>query len=198
MTGVDRAAATRVLVRRLDDADLVVAALGNAAYDLFDAGDRPGNFYLWGGMGLAPSIGLGVALGAPDRRVIALEGDGGVLMNLGALASIGALRPANLLTIIWDNRGFELTGGQPTATTTGTADLAAIARGAGIPDVRHVTDLDGFESAFAELLTGAGRGPSCLVVDTQPSPAGRVKPLAALRRRFVRVEEFTDVACGVS
>lgn len=193
---VERAAAVRHLVGRLHDDDLVVAALGNTAYDLFDAGDRPGNFYLWGGMGLAPSIGLGVALGRPARRVIAMEGDGGVLMNMGALASIGALAPPNLITVVWDNRGFELTGGQPTATTDGTADLAAVATGCGVPAVRQVRDDDGFSSAIGEALDGPG--PWCLVVDTAPTPADRVKPLQALRRRFVRVEEFTDVATGAA
>ena len=193
---VDRASAVRDLVARLDDGDLVVAALGNPAYDLFDAGDRPGNFYLWGGMGLAPSIGLGVALGQVDRRVIAMEGDGGVLMNMGALASIGVLAPPNLITIVWDNRGFELTGGQPTATTDGSADLAAVATGCGIPQVRHVEDGPGFTAAIDEALSGPG--PWCLVVDTDPTPADREKPLKALRRRFVQVDEFTDVATGAA
>lgn len=193
---VDRAEAISEMVAGLADRDLVVAALGNPAYDLFDAGDRPGNFYLWGGMGLAPSIGLGVALGSPDRRVIAMEGDGGVLMNMGALASIGTLSPANLITIIWDNGGFELTGGQPTATTHRTADLAAIATGCGIPSVRKIDDSATFSAAIQEALTSPG--PWCLVVDTTPSPQGRVKPLEALRRRFVRVEEFTDLATGAT
>ncbi|WP_370327108.1 thiamine pyrophosphate-dependent enzyme [Euzebya sp.] len=193
---VDRAAAVTELVARLADTDLVVAALGNPAYDLYDAGDRPGNVYLWGGMGLAPSIGLGVALGRPDRRVVAMEGDGGVLMNLGALASIGSLAPPNLITIVWDNRSFELTGGQPTATTDGATDLAAVATGCGIPAVRTVADLDAFTTTIDEALTSPG--PWCLVVDTLPTPADRVKPLAALRRRFVRTEEFTDLASGTA
>lgn len=193
---VERAAAVAEMIARLDDDDLVVAALGNAAYDLFDAGDRPGNFYLWGGMGLAPSIGLGVALGQPGRRVIAMEGDGGILMNMGTLASIGVLAPSNLITIVWDNRGFELTGGQPTATTSGTADLAAVATASGIPQVRHVQDGPAFTAAIEEALSGPG--PWCLVVATAPTPGGRVKPLEALRRRFVRVEEFTDVATAAT
>lgn len=187
---VDRAMAIEVLHEHLTD-QLVVAGLGNPAYDLFNAGDRPEHFYMWGAMGLAPSVGLGAALGAPDSRVIAMEGDGGVLMNLGALASIGALAPTNLVVLVWDNRGFDLTGGQPTASSAGT-DLAAVARGCGIERSERISTLEDFRALVPRLLDEPG--PWCVVVDTSATPEDRSKPLLALRRRFLRVESFTDAA----
>ena len=187
---VDRAAALQRLRARLRD-ELVVAALGNPAYDLFNAGDRPQHFYMWGAMGLAPSVALGVALTAPEATVIALEGDGGLLMNLGSLATIGATAPANLVLVVFDNAAWDLTGGQPTATASST-DLAAVAHGCGIAQTRRVATLDDFDAAMAEALSAPG--PWCVVVDTAPTQRDRVKPLVALRRRFVAVDDFIDAA----
>jgi len=104
----------------------IVASLGHPAYDLFAAEDRPRNFYTWGSMGLASSIGLGLALARPDLRVVVLDGDGSLLMNLGSLATIGLLRPANLVVVVMDNEEYATTGGQPTPTAYG-ADLEAAA-----------------------------------------------------------------------
>jgi thiamine pyrophosphate-dependent acetolactate synthase large subunit-like protein len=187
---VDRATALQVLHRHLRD-ELVVAGLGNPAYDLFNAGDRPEQFYLWGGMGLAPSVGLGVALAAPTATVVAMEGDGGVLMNLGALATIGAVQPRNLVLIVWDNRAFDLTGGQPTATAANT-DLVAVARGCGLAQTEQVSTLEEFEAVLPAAL--GTPGPWCLVVDTAPTPPDRKKPVIALRRRFLQFEPFVDAA----
>lgn len=190
---VDRAEALEELRAALTD-ELVVAGLGNPAYDLFNAGDRPEHLYLWGGMGLAPSIGLGVALAAPERRVIAMEGDGGVLMNLGALATIGRLAPTNLAVIVWDNGVFDLTGAQATATGDGATDLAEVARGCGIPTVLAVDSPTALSEAIPVLLRGPG--PVVVVVATGPTPRDRVKPLVALRRRFLQVEAFTDAVAS--
>lgn len=123
---MNRLDATRVLVECAGDAP-IVASLGHPAYDLFAAGDRPSNFYTWGSMGIASSIGLGLALGRPDLRVFVADGDGSLLMNLGSLATIGWTAPPNLVLIVWDNEEYATTGGQPTATARG-ADLAAAAR----------------------------------------------------------------------
>ena len=123
MTRLD---ATKIVVELAGDA-AIVASLGHPAYDLFAAGDRPRNFYTWGSMGLASSIGLGLALARPDVRVIVLDGDGSLLMNVGSLATIGLLRPENLLVIVMDNEEYATTGGQPTPTAHG-ADLEAAAR----------------------------------------------------------------------
>ena len=126
-----RLEATRVIVGLAGDAP-IVASLGHPAYDLFAAGDRPGNFYTWGSMGLASSIGLGLALARPEIRVFVLDGDGSLLMNLGSLATIGLLRPANLVLVVMDNEEYATTGGQKTPTAHG-ADLDAAARAMGVP-----------------------------------------------------------------
>jgi thiamine pyrophosphate-dependent acetolactate synthase large subunit-like protein len=123
---MNRLVATRIVVELAGDAP-VVASLGHPAYDLFAAGDRPQNLYTWGSMGLASSIGLGLALARPDLRVFVLDGDGSLLMNLGSLATIGLLRPANLVLVVMDNEEYATTGGQPTPTAHG-ADLEAAGR----------------------------------------------------------------------
>src|SRR5262245_53020118 len=127
MTSLD---AIRQIVEAAGDAP-IVASLGHPAYDLFAAGDRPANFYTWGSMGLASSIGLGLALAQPERRIFVVDGDGSLLMNLGSLASIGWTRPGNLVVVVLDNERYATTGGQETATAHGT-DLEAASRAMGI------------------------------------------------------------------
>src|SRR5438270_12543750 len=97
-----RLEATKIVVDLAGDA-AIVASLGHPAYDLFAAGDRPQNFYTWGSMGLASSVGLGLALAQPSTRVFVLDGDGSLLMNLGSLAPIGLLRPTNLVVAVMVN-----------------------------------------------------------------------------------------------
>ena len=98
---------------------------------------------MWGAMGSVSSIGLGLALARPDLRVVVLDGDGSLLMNLGSLATISAQRPVNLVHIVFDNRMYETTGGQPTHTAAGV-NLAAIARAAGLTAVRESSDVSSF------------------------------------------------------
>jgi sulfopyruvate decarboxylase subunit beta len=121
-----RLEATRAICTVAGDA-AIIASLGHPAYDLFAADDRPRNFYTWGSMGLASSIGLGLALARADLRVFVLDGDGSLLMNLGSLATIGLLHPPNLVVIVMDNEEYATTGRQPTPTAYG-ADLDAAAR----------------------------------------------------------------------
>lgn len=111
---------------------LVVTGLGSSSWDLASLGDRPENFYLWGAMGNAAMIGLGLATARPDRRVIVVTGDGEMLMGLTALTTIGARRPSNLAICVLDNERYTETGRQPTATGLGT-DLAAVATACGFP-----------------------------------------------------------------
>lgn len=135
---LDRRDVVRDLLSRRGDL-LVVAGLGASAWDITAAGDDPGNFPLWGGMGGAAMLGLGLALAQPTRRVLVITGDGEMLMGLGALATIAVQQPPNLAVVVLDNEHYSETGGQETATRHGV-DLAAIARGAGIADARLVTD----------------------------------------------------------
>ncbi|MDD2638670.1 MAG: sulfopyruvate decarboxylase subunit beta, partial [Methanothrix sp.] len=114
---------------------LVVGNIGFPSRELFAVGDRPANFYMLGSMGLASSIGLGLALACPDEKVIAIDGDGAVLMNMGSLATIADQDPDNYLLIVLDNGCYGSTGSQPTCTSR-RADLGRIAEGAGISEVR--------------------------------------------------------------
>ena len=127
---LDRRAFVKTLIERCPDA-LVVAGLGSATYDVFAAGDRPKNFYLWGAMGGAAAIGLGLALAQPAKPVLVITGDGEQLMGIGALATIGAQSPKNLTIVVLDNGHYGETGMQRSHTSLGT-NLAAVARACGI------------------------------------------------------------------
>ncbi len=183
--------ATERLVRRLRD-HAVVASLGHPAYDLFVAGDRPENFYTWGSMGLTSSIALGLALARPDRSVVAIDGDGSLLMNLGCLATIGSCHPPNLLIIVWDNQAYGTTGGQPTATARG-ADLAGAAAAMGLESVT-VRTADEFERALD--AAEARRQPLVIVVKVEESePRGR-PPLDCvfIKQRFMAAIGVAEAA----
>jgi thiamine pyrophosphate-dependent acetolactate synthase large subunit-like protein len=116
---------------------LVVAGLGSSAWDCADAGDHPLTFPLWGAMGAAAMIGLGLALAQPRRRVLVVTGDGEMLMGLGSLATIGAQHPRNLAIVVLDNERYGETGMQKTHTASG-ADLASVARACGFAEARVV------------------------------------------------------------
>src|SRR5512136_1833881 len=120
---------------------LIVCNLGFPSRELYTVADRPENFYMLGSMGMASSIGLGLALALPGRRIIVLEGDGSVLMNLGTLATIANRAPKNYLLVILDNSCYGSTGSQPTCTSMET-DLGNIARACGVPKVETVDRLE--------------------------------------------------------
>jgi thiamine pyrophosphate-dependent acetolactate synthase large subunit-like protein len=159
---MNRLDATRIVVEVARDAP-IVASLGHPAYDLFAAGDRPQNFYTWGSMGLASSIGPGIALARPDLRAFVLDGDGSLLMNLGSLATIGLLRPENLVVIVMDNEEYATTGGQQTPTAH-DADLAAAATAMGISAVTQARTANDLRAALAGsrliVAKGAESGPT--------------------------------------
>jgi sulfopyruvate decarboxylase subunit beta len=149
---MQRLEALRALYPRLEDC-VVVTIMGAVAAELQSIGHRPNFFYLQHAMGLASSVGLGIALARPELRVVVLDGDGSVLMNLGGLTTFGRYRPANLVHVVFDNESLLSVGGFPTATSTGS-DLAAIAAAAGVPSSLQVTGLAELESAFAAALDG--------------------------------------------
>jgi sulfopyruvate decarboxylase subunit beta len=160
----------------------VVTIMGAVAVELYSLGHRPNFFYLEHAMGLASSMGLGVALAQPDRKVVVIDGDGSVLMNLGGLTTLARYAPPNLSHIVFDNESLLSVGGFPTATSTGS-DLAAIARGAGIEHARTVTRLETFRDAAREDL--ASRGLSCLVAKVEAvGPASFHMDLHLLENRF--------------
>ena len=123
----NRTELTKRLVGKLKHEEAVIGGIGNTNFDLFAAGHRPQNFYMLGSMGLACPIALGVAMAQPQRGVIALEGDGSILMGLGCLATIADLRPRNLTIVIMDNALYQITGKQRTATGGVTDIVAALA-----------------------------------------------------------------------
>ena len=137
---VDRRELVRALIDAVPEA-LFVSGLGSPSYDLFAAGDRDLNFYLWGSMGGAASLALGLALAQPERSVVALTGDGEQLMGIGSLATIGAQQPPNLTIVVLDNGNYGETGMQPSHTGLGT-DLVTVARGCGIVDAFAVDRLE--------------------------------------------------------
>jgi thiamine pyrophosphate-dependent acetolactate synthase large subunit-like protein len=181
---LNRADLTRRLVGKLSD-QAVIAGIGNANFDLYAAGHRAQNFYMLGSMGLAVPIALGVALAQPQRGVIALEGDGSLLMSLGCLATIATVAPRNLTIIVWDNGIYQITGKQPTATSHAT-DIVAVARGAGIPNSTWVRD----EAHFEELLgRGFAQGGPVLLaakIDDKPGEIQPPRDPALVRNRFMK------------
>ena len=136
----DRRTFVSTLLKELPDA-LVVTGLGSATYDVFAAGDRDTNYYLWGAMGGSTSLGLGLALAQPSRSVVVITGDGEILMGIGSLASIAAKQPHNLTVIVLDNGHYGETGMQKSHTSLGT-DLVAVAKGFGIGTAYSVNSVD--------------------------------------------------------
>ena len=134
---------------------LVVSGLGSPSWDLASLGDRDENFYLWGAMGNAAMIGLGLAQAQPERRVLVLTGDGEMLMGLSALTTIGARKPSNLSICVLDNERYSETGHQPTATGAGT-DLAAVANACDFSNTATITDEAGVAGLGSMLFNQAG------------------------------------------
>ena len=182
---LNRSALTELLVRRLRHDEAVIGGIGNSNFDLFAAGHRPQNFYMLGSMGLACPIALGVALAQPERGVIALEGDGSILMGLGCLATIANLKPRNLTLMIWDNGIYQITGKQR-AATAGASDIVAIARGAGINHSAWVRDEQHFEKLLDRRFDDGGPVLLAVKVDDQPGKGQTPRDPALIRSRFMK------------
>lgn len=163
---------------------LVVTGLGSATYDAAAAGDDPRNFYLWGAMGGTAAMALGLGLAQPDRPVLALTGDGDMLMGIGALATIGAKQPKNLSVVVLDNERYGETGAQPTAIAHGV-DLVGVARACGIEAPDHIRDMNGV-GTLAERLHRT-EGPLFANIKIDAGEHAKVLPArdgAWLRSRF--------------
>jgi len=178
MTRLD---ALRALYPRLEGV-VVVTIMGAVAAELQSIGHLPNFFYLQHAMGLASSLGLGIALSKPDRQVIVFDGDGSVLMNLGGLTTLARYRPRNLVHVVFDNESLLSVGGFPTATSTG-ADLAGIAAAAGVPRTSTVMTIDAFTSAVDAAV--AARELTTIVAKVEAvGPSGYVTDLSLLENRF--------------
>ena len=161
---------------------VVVTIMGAVAAELQSIGHRPNFFYLQHAMGLASSMGLGVALCRPELRVVVFDGDGSVLMNLGGLTTLARYRPRNLIHVVFDNESLLSVGGFPTATATGS-DLAAIAAAAGVPRTATVRTLDEFRVAFDQAM--AANDLTTIVAKVEAvGPSGYVTDLSLLENRY--------------
>jgi len=179
---LDRRVALSAILARRKDA-LLVTGLGSTCYDAGTM-DHPNTFYLWGGMGAAAMVGLGLALAQPKRRVIVATGDGEMLMALGALATIGAQRPRNLAIVVMDNELYSETGMQPTHTSRGV-DLAGIAKAASFARTGTVYNLKQLEAWVPRLYQSTG--PVFLVAkvtSTRYPMSIRFRDGTAIKNRF--------------
>jgi len=166
-----RKVVARILADRGDM--LVVTGLGSPTYDCAAAGDHTLNFYLWGAMGSAVTVGLGLALAQPRRRVLVITGDGEMLMGLGALATVAAVKPDNLAVAVIDNERYGETGMQQTHTGAGV-DLAAIARAAGFRETATVRQTGELEDVVPILRRA--KGPALVVLKVSPARDPLVLP----------------------
>jgi thiamine pyrophosphate-dependent acetolactate synthase large subunit-like protein len=149
-----RRAIVKAILAERGDA-LVIGGLGSAAWDITDAGDTPLNFPLWGAMGGTVAIALGLAIAQPGRRVLALSGDGDLLMGVGSLATVAVQAPRNLAIVALDNERYGETGMQETATASGV-DLTGIARACGFPLAATIRDAAGFAAALPQIIGAPG------------------------------------------
>ena len=148
---------------------LVITGLGSPTWDVYAAGDRDENFYLWGAMGGAACVGLGLALAQPQRSVVVVTGDGEQLMGLTSLATVGVQRPPNLTIVVLDNGHYGETGMQPSHTGLGV-DLVGVARSCGIDTALRITEPDG-AARLAELVDArAGTVFCCVAIDPDEPP----------------------------
>lgn len=181
---LERRAAVKTLLSDRDDL-LVVTGLGSPTYDVFAAGDHDGNFYLWGAMGGAALVALGIAQAQPARPVAAFTGDGEQLMGMGGLATIAVSGAKNLAVVVLDNGHFGETGGQMSHSGLGV-DLAAVARTVGFPVVRTISSAADLDAAHA-LLREVDSGPTFLHVRIANGETPRALPMrdgAAVKTRF--------------
>ncbi len=187
---IERAEATKAVVVKLEKNALALGSLGNTKYDLKGAGDRDLNFYMWNSMGMASSMALGMALAQPERRMALFQGDGDLLMNLNSLATIGWRAPKNMLHIVWDNRLYQITGGQPTASSDKT-NFAQVALGCGYAKAETVETLDAFQASLDCALREDGPWMLHAICTDARSPKTNRPPISptCIKHRFMNALE---------
>jgi phosphonopyruvate decarboxylase len=175
------------LLSQLTAQDLAVFTTGMISREAFNIRDRPENFYMIGSMGLLTSLGLGLALQSPSRRIWVIEGDGSALMSLGTFPLIATCRPSNLIHVVLDNEAYESTGAQPTISAT--VDLAALARASGYASVWRVSDRGSLEQALQGVMHGTALTFILAKVTGRAAESlGRVSMSPeALKQRFLQV-----------
>ena len=175
---------TSRLIGKLKHEEAMIGGIGNTNFDLWAAGHRPQNFYMLGSMGLAFPIALGVALAQPSRHVFALEGDGSLLMQLGALSTIAALKPKNLTMIVMDNGIYQITGAQPTPAAN-VADIVAIALGSGLANSAWAADEEDFERLVEDAMAASEPSLIAVRIDDKPGVGTTRRDPVQIRERFM-------------
>jgi len=189
---ISRYACMELLGRRLRD-ELVILSLGGAVDEWYDAAPHMRAASLFQQqLGCVSAEAFGLAVGLPHRRVVSLDTDGGLLFNLGILATLGNERPENLFVVVWDNEQYQSIGGPRTHTASGRVDLAAIARGAGIDQAHTVDTLEDFDAHCAAGL--AAREPYLVVAKTDGilQPGIRRKHSDGLEDKYVFVRHVEE------
>ncbi len=186
-----RDAVARLLESRKDA--LVIAGLGAPSYDVMAAGDHDSNFYLWGAMGGAAMVGLGLALSQPERPVLVFTGDGEQLMGMGGLATIGVTKPNNLVLIVLNNEHYGETGMQRSHVGRGV-DLVAVAASCGIEDSRQITDDVGIKELCVNMHQRAGPIYAEIMIEAD-DPARVLPPRdgVSVKNRFRRSLGFASI-----
>jgi thiamine pyrophosphate-dependent acetolactate synthase large subunit-like protein len=149
---------------------LAITSLGNPTFDVAAAGDGPQNFYLWGAMGGAVMVGLGLARAQPSKRVVVFVGDGEMMMGIGSLATVAVDNPKNLTVVVIDNEHYAETGMQPAHAGRGV-DITAVAKAVGFPVSLTIRTADELETAIGQILDGQGPVLVTVKVTTEPAPA---------------------------
>ena len=176
-----RLEALNAVYPQLDDC-VVVTIMGAVAAELQSIGHKPNFFYLQHAMGLASSMGLGIALARPELKVVVFDGDGSLLMNLGGLTTLARYRPRNLTHVVFDNESLLSVGGFPTATSTGS-NLAEIAAAAGVPKTETVSGVEEFVAAFSAAKRSNDLATIVAKVEAI-GPSGYVTDLSLLENRY--------------
>ena len=192
MSTLRRRDAVSQLLEQREDA-LVVTGLGAPSYDVMAAGDHDNNFYLWGAMGGAAMVGLGVALSQPGRTVLVITGDGEQLMGMGGFATIGVAKPDNLVLIVLNNEHFGETGMQLSHTGRGV-DLVAVAQACGFASSQRILDKAGIDEICARMHHHAGATYAEIMIDT--GVVERVLPPrdgVFIKNRFRQSLGFTSI-----
>ena len=166
-----RAQAIGAVLGLLTDQPVIVCN-GFPSREAYKLADRPAMFYMIGSMGVAPAIGLGVALAKPNEKVIVLDGDGNVLMGMGTLATVGALKPKNFIHVVFDNEVYGSTGNQPTLSRL--VKLDQIAKAAGYVNVERVREREDIIYEFKDMLTKDGPSMLLIKVTENAEDVGRV------------------------
>ena len=180
---MNRTACLQILKQHITD-EIVISTYSTAS-EWIEINDRPLNYFSFGAMGLASSHGLGLALAHPDRRVVVLDGDGSLLMNLGTLVTIGAAAPKNLLHMVWHNGSYEANGGHPLPNQH--VDFAGVARSSGIRKVHTIDNIQNFEQQIGALLKEEGPVFADIIIEQGPlSPRSYDEMYSPARRKKLR------------